>query len=100
MKFPGFQNSRRAVFSCVLALSLGALLVHSGEAIAQVRRYEDSHVSMACAYSIVAYGPDENRLASAANAAFEEIDRIDRLMSNYKPDSPLSRVNREAAARP
>src|SRR5262249_14129892 len=27
-------------------------------------------------------------------------DRIDRLMSNYKPASPLSRVNREAAQHP
>jgi len=28
------------------------------------------------------------------------VDRIDRLMSHYKPDSPLSRVNREAAQHP
>ena len=24
-------------------------------------------------------------------AAFDEVDRIDRLMSHYKPESPLSR---------
>ena len=32
--------------------------------------------------------------------AFDEVDRIDRLMSHYKPESPLSRVNREAARHP
>jgi thiamine biosynthesis lipoprotein len=32
--------------------------------------------------------------------AFDEIDRIDRLMSHYKPNSELSRVNREAANSP
>ena len=31
---------------------------------------------------------------------FDEVDRIDRLMSHYKADSPLSRVNREAAQHP
>jgi FAD:protein FMN transferase len=29
--------------------------------------------------------------------AFDEVDRIDRLMSHYKAESPLSRLNREAA---
>jgi FAD:protein FMN transferase len=66
----------------------------------KANRYEDAHVSMACAYTIVAYGPDEKRLPVAVNAAFDEIDRIDRLMSNYKPESPLSRLNREAADGP
>jgi thiamine biosynthesis lipoprotein len=32
--------------------------------------------------------------------AFDEVDRIDRLMSHYKAESPLSRLNREAAAHP
>jgi thiamine biosynthesis lipoprotein len=30
----------------------------------------------------------------------DEVDRIDRLMSHYKPESPLSRINREAAGSP
>ena len=33
-------------------------------------------------------------------AALDEVDRIDRLMSHYRPDSPLSRLNREAASGP
>ena len=61
-------------------------------------RYEDSRISMACAYSIVAYGEDESKLAAAVTAAFDEVDRIDRLMSHYKPDSPLSKLNRAAAS--
>lgn len=34
-----------------------------------------------------------------ANAAFEEMRRIDRLMSTYRPDSELSRLNAVAARR-
>ena len=60
-------------------------------------RYEDSRISMACAYSIVVYGEDESKLAAAVTAAFDEVDRIDRLMSHYKPESPLSQLNRKAA---
>lgn len=52
---------------------------------------------MASAYAIVAYGEDPGLLPGILEAAFDEVDRIDRLMSHYKPESPLSRLNREAA---
>src|SRR5215813_3152266 len=66
---------------------------------AKMRRFEDSRVSMGCVYMIVVYGRDIAPLREAAAAALDEVDRIDRLMSNYKNDSELSRVNREAAER-
>jgi thiamine biosynthesis lipoprotein len=66
----------------------------------ETRRYEDSRVSMACVYTIVAYGADTAPIQQAMNAALDEVDRIDRLMSNYKKESELSRVNREAAKAP
>jgi FAD:protein FMN transferase len=52
---------------------------------------------MACDYEVVAYGPDPETLATAVERALDEVDRIDRLMSHYRPESPLSRLNREAA---
>ena len=55
---------------------------------------------MACEYAIEAYGPDADRLPRIVDEAFDEVDRIDRLMSHYNPNSPLSRVNREAAQHP
>jgi thiamine biosynthesis lipoprotein len=63
-------------------------------------RHEAARVSMACVYAIIAYGPDPARLPATLDAAFDEVDRIDRLMSHYKPDSPLSRLNREGARGP
>lgn len=53
---------------------------------------------MACVYSIVAYGDDS--VPAAIEGALDEVDRIDRLMSHYKPDSPLSHLNRSAANGP
>src|SRR2546423_2808157 len=55
---------------------------------------------MACEYAIEAYGPDRDELARAADEALDEVDRIDRLMSHYRPDSPLSAINRLAAQHP
>jgi FAD:protein FMN transferase len=63
-------------------------------------RYEDSRVSMACTYAIRVYGRGARELPAVVSAALDEVDRIDRLMSHYKPESPLSRLNREAAAGP
>lgn len=77
------------------ASSLGhSTIVFPGQ---ELIRYEDSRISMACAYSIVVYGEGEEKLSQAVNAAFDEIDRIDNLMSHYKPESPLSQLNRNAA---
>jgi thiamine biosynthesis lipoprotein len=55
---------------------------------------------MGCVYMIVVYGHDPTRLREAVAAALDEVDRIDLLMSHYKNDSELSRVNREAAKAP
>ena len=55
---------------------------------------------MACLYTIEAYGPDADGLPRIVDEAFDEVDRIDRLMSHYKADSALSRLNRDAARHP
>ena len=55
---------------------------------------------MASVYAIEAYGPDAETLPRMVEEAFDEVDRIDRMMSHYKAESPLSRVNREAARHP
>ncbi|MBL8227735.1 MAG: FAD:protein FMN transferase [Bryobacterales bacterium] len=55
---------------------------------------------MGSVYTIVAYGEERSKLLAAVDQAFEEVRRLDRMLSNYRPDSELSRVNREAAQGP
>ncbi len=55
---------------------------------------------MACDYAIEAYAADDKGLPAVLEQALDEVDRIDRLMSHYKPESPLSQLNRTAAAGP
>ena len=55
---------------------------------------------MGSTYSVVLYGTDRVRMEAAADAAFDEVRRLDDLLSNYKPESEWSQVNRYAAERP
>jgi len=66
----------------------------------KLHRFEDSRVSMACTYTVVVYGTDPRQLPLITTAALDEVDRIDALMSHYKPESPLSQINREAGEYP
>jgi thiamine biosynthesis lipoprotein len=55
---------------------------------------------MGCTATVRVCGPDASALPAVVGAALDEIDRVDRLMSNYRRDSPLSRLNREAGNGP
>ncbi len=55
---------------------------------------------MGSAYSVVVYGEDRTRMEEAVDAAFEEVHRLDEMLSNYKPASELSEINRKAAEQP
>jgi len=79
----------------LLAALLLPALLHANPTLT---RYEGTRLSMGCVYAIVAYGEDAAALPRVVEEAFDEVDRIDRLMSNYKPESPLSQLNRAAAS--
>jgi thiamine biosynthesis lipoprotein len=72
----------------------------SSASAGEMLRLESSLDAMGSVYTIVAYGKDRNILQSAIDLAFEEVRRLDDLLSNYKPRSEWSQVNREAAAGP
>ena len=58
-------------------------------------------MSMGCAYAIVAYGADAARAARASSRPpSTRWTASTGSMSHYKPDSPLSRLNREAGRGP
>jgi len=57
--------------------------------------YKKKYV-MGTVFEIAAYGESPDRTSAAIDKAFQEIVRIDDLMSNFKPDSALSNLNRSA----
>ncbi len=84
----------------LLVASLSFLTPNANVASQHLSHYEGTRMSMGCAYAIEAYGPDAEALPRTVNDALDEVDRIDRLMSHYKADSELSRINAEAATHP
>lgn len=62
------------------------------------RPYIETASIMGTTFSITIDGYDD--ASAAAEDAFEEIRRIDRLLSTYKENSQISDVNRRAAAMP
>jgi len=67
---------------------------------AEMLRMEASVEAMGSAYSIVAYDEDRYALQAAVDASFDEVRRLDHLLSNYKPASELSKINQQAADHP
>jgi thiamine biosynthesis lipoprotein len=84
-------------FVVVLFLSAVFVALAAGS---EPLRLESSAAAMGSTYSLVLYGQDRSRLEAASEEAFEEVRRLDRMLSNYRPDSEWSEVNRHAAERP
>lgn len=63
-------------------------------------RLERSFDAMGTTYTVVAYGEDRYAVDSAIEETYEEVRRLDQMLSNYRRDSEWSLVNREAPRRP
>jgi FAD:protein FMN transferase len=83
-------------FSLAVVCSAWTLASTSGD----LQRFETTDEVMGSTFSIVAYGRDRAKLEAAAAAGLNEAHRLDRLLSNYRPASEWSGVNREAGTRP
>lgn len=84
------------VLLLLLRLAPSEVYAATGETL----RLEKSADAMGSTYSVAVYGQDSTKMEEAVDAAFEEARRLDRMLSNYRPDSELSQVNRDAAERP
>ena len=63
-------------------------------------RLQQSSDAMGTTFSIILYGHDREEMESAVAAAFDEARRLDGMLSNYRPASEWSLVNRHAAQGP
>ena len=96
---PATTNSRRMTARCAprcRGVARFRSLQRHASRRNSLHRHEASRMSMACVYAIEAYGPDADALPRIVEEAFDEVDRIDRLMSHYKADSGC----RASTARP
>lgn len=63
-------------------------------------RVEGSAYIMGTVFNVIAYGHHHKRIELAIGQALDEARRLDQMLSNYRPDSELSRINRLASQGP
>ena len=67
--------------AALVAAALASSVSHANSSRSPAH-YEASRISMACEYAIEAYGPDADGLPAIVDEAFDEVDRIDRLIAS------------------
>ena len=82
---------------CLWLLASIVVAVPSDAADRELERVRRAHYVMGTVFEIEAYGEDPAHTASAVEEAFAVIRRADEIMSDYREDSELSRLNREGA---
>ena len=89
-------NRRRFI---ALALgSAGSFSIAAPNLLSQdLKRFEKKGFGFGAEISLVAYHEDEATANRAIAAAFKALDEIENVLSLYRPDSELCRLNREAA---
>ena len=96
------KNSPKAKQIVVFLFLLAASAQWAGGAAEgpEVLRLDKSADAMGSTYTVELYGIDRVAMEAAADAALDEARRLDDLLSNYKPESEWSQVNRHAAEKP
>lgn len=56
--------------------------------------------AMGTRFEFLLWGEEEVRMRAAAEEALDEIDRLERQLSLFRPDSNITRINRDAAHQP
>jgi thiamine biosynthesis lipoprotein len=85
-------DKRWAAALVVVILSVGSSAQSSDKPILV---YKEKYI-MGTVFEIAAYAESSEKASAAIDKALQEIVRMDDLMSNYKPESALSRLNRSA----
>jgi FAD:protein FMN transferase len=87
---PDGEMKRR---TCRLACLFLMLLTGPG-ALAGESRFVFEKAEMGVPFRVTLYAPDEATAKAAADAAFARVEALNRILSDYDPDSELSRLAR------
>ncbi len=66
----------------------------------ELKLFKKASLSMGTVFETTIYAPDKYIAEKTFNEVFQEINRLDFLMSNYKKESVLSELNRNASSEP
>ena len=87
----------RPVWAVSICLSCLAITADASPAL---RRFEAVEPHMGTLVRITVYAPTEDSAKEAFRAAFDRIGSLDRILSDYRPDSELNQLTKAAVKRP
>ncbi len=93
------MSSLRPFLCLACFLVLGLLAGCASKPVRPLARHEFSAVHMAIPFRIVLYSRDPVQATNAAQAAWERIAELNRILSDYDPDSELSRLGATSPTR-
>lgn len=96
----GSNERTRAIASACLALLLWSVPVAAAAPSSQLKLYTTTHPAMGTDFTLYLYSADPSAAAEASQEVFDEVDRIEQLLSNYRDSSELSRINQNASNGP
>ena len=93
------MHARCRLAAAVVAVAIGVAGEHAS-AQAALQRFEGVEPHMGTLVSITVFAPDAAKARVAFRAGFDRIRQLNETLSDYLPDSELSRVTRDAVRRP
>ena len=92
-----FRNPQSAIRNLVLLGIVTLIFPHGSHAQTEKAGFfRQSRILMGTSVEITVSQVDPKTAEKALEAAFQEVERINRLMSHYRPDSEVSQVSRHA----
>ena len=89
---------------CAVVLAVAGVLAttgcHSTQPDAHLHRFEFKQPHMGTLFTITLYAPDETQAREASDAAFAKIAALERMMTDYDPESELMRLCQKPAGQP
>src|SRR5580765_2256147 len=91
------SNPRNCIFSFILLwFAFSSSEIVRGQS-AEEQLFSKPRDAMGTTFTIYLYAPNQTKADEEFEAAFDEIERVEEALSNYRPSSELSRINRLAA---
>jgi thiamine biosynthesis lipoprotein len=100
-----FTDGARRTFRLWLGIIAGGMVVGGGvwgqvaraaAAEAELQRFEATQTQMGVPFKIVLYAADESTANAAFQAAFAHVARLNSILSDYDPQSELTRLSQAA----
>ncbi len=91
---------RAVTLRLILAIALIAAPSGWSRATPRLERFEYSLPRMGTIFRIEMYAPSKQQASLAAGAAFDRAEELEQIMSDYRPDSELERLDREGTGAP